>query len=112
MNILAHLLVAGLAIAIGFTAGFFYRKYVMDAHHESLEALGKKILDEARKEADIIKKESKLQAKDQQLQLKMNFEKETSERRQGLNQLERACSRKRNTWRRRESCWMNVTRSS
>jgi len=89
MGILAYVLVAGMAIAAGFTSGFFYRKYVMDAHHESLEALGKKILDEARKEADIIKKESKLQAKDQQLQLKMNFEKETLERRQGLNQLER-----------------------
>src|SRR5271157_4306978 len=89
MGILTHVLVEGMAIAAGFAAGFFYRKYVMDAHHESLEALGKKILDEARKEADIIKKESKLQAKDQQLQLKVNFEKETLERRQGLNQLER-----------------------
>ncbi|HEY9074133.1 MAG TPA: Rnase Y domain-containing protein, partial [Desulfobaccales bacterium] len=89
MDILTHLLVEGLAIAAGFTAGFLYRKYIMDSHHESLEALGKKILDEARKEADNIKKESKLQVKDQLLQMKVDFEKETLERRQELNQLER-----------------------
>ena len=89
MGILAQVLVAGLAIAAGFAAGFFYRKHVMDTHQESLEALGKKILDEARKEADTIKKEAKLQAKDQYLQLKMNFEKENQEQRQGLSQLER-----------------------
>jgi ribonuclease Y len=89
MDILTHFLVEGLAIAAGFTAGFLYRKYIMDSHHESLEALGKKILDEARKEADTIKKESKLQVKDQLLQMKVDFEKETHERRQELNQLER-----------------------
>jgi len=89
MDILSHVLVEGLALAGGFAAGFFYRKYLMDAHQESLEALGKKILDEARKEAETIKKETKLQAKDQLLQLKMDFEKETQERRHELNQLER-----------------------
>ena len=40
MEILSHVLVEGLALAGGFAAGFFYRKYIMDAHHESLEALG------------------------------------------------------------------------
>jgi ribonucrease Y len=89
MELLSHFLIEGLAIAAGFAAGFFYRKYIMDAHQESLEVLGKKILDEARKEADAIKKESKLQVKDQFLQMKMDFEKETHERRQELNQLER-----------------------
>jgi len=89
MDILSHVLIEGLALAAGFSAGFFYRKYTMDAHQESLEALGKKILDEARKEAETVKKESKLQAKDQLLQMKMDFEKETHERRQELNQLER-----------------------
>ena len=79
MDILSHLLVEGLVLAGGFAAGFFYRKYLMDAHQESLEVLGKKILDEARKEAETIKKETKLQAKDQLLQLKMDFEKETQE---------------------------------
>ncbi len=73
MDIWQHFWVEGLAITAGFAAGFFYRKYIMDAHQESLEALGKKILDEARKDADAIKKESKLAAKDQLLQMKMDF---------------------------------------
>ena len=76
-------------MVLGFVGGFFYRKYVMDSHQQSLEALGKKILDEARKEADSLRKEAKLQAKDQLLQMKMDFEKETHERRHELNQLER-----------------------
>ena len=78
-----------LLIGLGFVAGFFYRKYVMDSHQQSLEALGKKILDDARKEAESIKKEAKLQAKDHLLQMKMDFEKETHERRHELDQLER-----------------------
>jgi ribonucrease Y len=90
MNVIPQAIIEGIAaIALGFVAGFFYRKYVMDRNQQSLEALGKKILDDARKEADTIKKESKLQAKDQLLQMKMDFEKETQERRQELNQLER-----------------------
>jgi ribonucrease Y len=90
MNFIPQAIIEGTAaIALGFVAGFFYRKYVMDRNQQSLEALGKKILDDARKEAETIKKESKLQAKDQLLQMKMDFDKETHERRQELNQLER-----------------------
>ncbi len=76
-------------LALGFVGGFFYRKHVIDSHQKSLEALGKKILDEARKDAENLKKEAKLLAKDQLLQMKMDFEKETQERRHELNQLER-----------------------
>ena len=46
-----HFFVEFILLGLGFVAGFFYRKYVMDSHQQSLEALGKKILDEARKEA-------------------------------------------------------------
>ncbi len=112
MDILSHVLIEGMAIATGFAAGFFYRKYIMDAHHESLEALGKKILDEARKEADTIRKDAKLQAKDQLLQMKMDFEKENYERRQEINQMERRLLQKRSIWRKRGICWMNGTRNS
>ena len=86
---IVHFIVEIILLVLGFFVGFFYRKYVMDRHQQSLEALGKKILDEARKEADSLRKEAKLQAKDQLLQMKMDFEKETHERRHELNQLER-----------------------
>jgi len=88
-NILSHTLIEGSFLGIGFLAGFLYRKYVMEAHMGSLEALGKRILDDAGKEAEAIKKEAKLQAKDHLYQIKVDFEKETQERRHELNQLER-----------------------
>jgi ribonuclease Y len=77
------------SVAAGFLAGYFYYKYVKDRNLQSLEALGKKILDEARKDAEAIKKEAKLQAKDQLIQMKVDFEKETHDRRHELSQLER-----------------------
>jgi ribonuclease Y len=86
---IVHFIVEVLLLGLGFVAGFFYRRYVMDKHQESLEALGKKILDEARKDADALKKEAKLQAKDHLLQMKADFDKEHQERRHELNLLER-----------------------
>ena len=89
MNILYTTVLTVVMTGLGFLVGFFYRKRLMEGHIESLEGLGKKILDEARKEAENIKKESRLQAKDQLYQLKQDFEKETQERRQELQLLER-----------------------
>jgi ribonuclease Y len=89
MDILKYILMDFLTIVGGFVAGFFYRKLVTERNQVALESLGKKILDEARKEAETIKKEAKLQSKDQLLQMKTDFEKETHDRRQELNQLER-----------------------
>ncbi|MFZ5452148.1 MAG: ribonuclease Y [Thermodesulfobacteriota bacterium] len=89
MDIWTQVLMDALFVGLGFLAGFLYRKYVMDAKVGSLESLGKKILDEAGKESEAIKKEAKLQAKDLLLQIKVDFEKETQERRHELNQLER-----------------------
>jgi ribonuclease Y len=76
-------------IVAGFMAGYFYHKYMRDKGQISLETLGNKILDDARKEAENTKKEAGLQAKDQLLQMKLDFEKETHDRRQELNLLER-----------------------
>jgi ribonucrease Y len=89
MNIWLAIVIFVVMTGFGFLVGFFYRKRLMESHIESLESLGKKILDEARKEAESIKKESRLQAKDQLYQLKQDFEKETQERRQELLALER-----------------------
>ncbi len=89
MNIVFDLVVIVVLTGLGFLAGFFYRKHLMESQIESLEGLGKKILDEARKEAENLKKESRLQAKDHLYQLKQEVEKETHERRQELLMLER-----------------------
>ncbi|MBM4283774.1 MAG: ribonuclease Y [Deltaproteobacteria bacterium] len=89
MYILLYIFISALILGVGFLAGFFYRKYLMDSHVASLEALGKKILEDARREADNLKKETRLQAKDQLYQMKLDFEKETQERRQEINLVER-----------------------
>jgi ribonuclease Y len=89
MNIVFAIVLIVVMTGLGFLVGFFYRKNLMESHIESLEGLGKKILDEARKEAESIKKESRLQAKDHLYQLKQEVEKETQERRQELLMLER-----------------------
>jgi ribonucrease Y len=89
MDILRYILMDFLTIVAGFAAGFFYRKLAMERRQGSLEALGTKILDEARKEAEATKKEARIQAKDQLLQMKVDFDKETHERRQEVNLLER-----------------------
>jgi len=89
MNILLYIVLSALILGLGFLAGFFYRKYLMDSHVASLEALGKKILDDARKEAENHKKEARLQAKDQLYQMKLDFEKETQERRHEISLVER-----------------------
>jgi ribonucrease Y len=89
MNLIVAIVLIIVTTGLGFLVGFFYRKHLMESHIESLEILGKKILDEARKEAENIKKESRLQAKDHLYQLKQEVEKETQERRQELLMLER-----------------------
>ena len=85
--ILASLL--AVAAGVGFLGGYLYRRYLVDSRLESLESLGKKIVDEARKEAESFKKEARLQAKDQLYQMKLDFEKETHDRRQEMNLMER-----------------------
>ena len=89
MNIVLAIVLIVVMTGLGFLVGFFYRKRLIESHIDSLESLGKKILDEARKEAENIKKESRLQAKDHLYQLKQEVEKETQERRQELLMLER-----------------------
>jgi ribonuclease Y len=89
MNNLLLIVIDGIVVVIGFIAGFFYRKYILESRRESLEALGKRILDDAGKEAEAIKKDVRLQAKDQLHQMKVDFEKETQDRRSELQLLER-----------------------
>ena len=89
MDILNYILMDCATIVAGFMAGFLYHKYTRAKRQESLETLGNKILDDARKEAEAIKKEARQDVKDQLLQMKLDFEKETHDRRQELNLLER-----------------------
>ncbi|SPD74876.1 Ribonuclease Y [uncultured Desulfobacterium sp.] len=68
----------------GVAVGFFVRKKVVESRVDAIEKYSKNILAEAQKEAGTIKKEAALQAKDTIYQMKLEFEKETKEKREQL----------------------------
>jgi ribonuclease Y len=73
-----------LGLIVGIFVGFFVRKKIVESRVDSIEQYSKKVLAESQKEAKAIKKEAALQAKDSLYQMKVEFEKETKEKRQQL----------------------------
>ncbi len=71
-------------LAAGLFLGFFVRKKIVESRIDAIEKYSKKVLAEAQKEAKTIKKEATLQAKDTIYQMKLEFEKETKEKRDQL----------------------------
>ena len=68
-----------LALAGGITAGFIVRKKMVEARQQNLEEQGKKLIENALDEAERIKKEAMLLAKDEEYQLKLAAEQEIKE---------------------------------
>jgi len=77
------------AAVLGGLAGFLVRKRFSEARIVSAKEVSKRIIEEAEKEAEILKKEALLQTKDKFYQEKADFEKETIEKRQELQNLEK-----------------------
>ena len=77
------------AVAIGIVLGYLLRKRISRKIFESSENLSARIIDEAKKEADTIKKEAILQAKDNLLKTKADFERESKEKKGEIEGLER-----------------------
>lgn len=73
-----------LSAIIGILVGFFVRKKIVESRVDSIEKYSKKILAEAQKEARTTTKEAALQAKDTLYQMKVEFEKETKEKKEQL----------------------------
>lgn len=73
-----------LSAIIGILVGFFVRKKIVESRVDSIEKYSKKILAEAQKEARTTIKEAALQAKDTLYQMKVEFEKETKEKKEQL----------------------------
>ncbi len=73
-----------LGLTVGIFVGFFARKKVVESRIDAIERYSKKILAEAQKEAKTTKKEAELQAKDTIYQMKLEFEKETKEKKNVL----------------------------
>lgn len=81
-------LVLGIAV-LGGIIGFLLSKRYSEAKVGAATEVAKRLIDDAEKEAEILKKEALLQAKDKFYQEKAEFEKETLEKKQELQNLER-----------------------
>ncbi len=77
------------SIIAGIILGYFSQKVISRKKLESSENLSSRIIDEARKEAENIKKESILQAKDYLLKAKTEFDRDTKERKAEVDALEK-----------------------
>ncbi|MGE5190680.1 MAG: ribonuclease Y [Gemmatimonadota bacterium] len=84
--ILLTVLVVGLAAAVSFLLS---RKRSAEDKARESAARGEELLEKAKKDAENIVKEAALQAKDYQLQVKLDFERETRDRKNEISQLEK-----------------------
>lgn len=80
-------LLAGLLI--GLLIGFWGRKRILERQYDSIRNYSKKIINEAHKRAKALKKEAAIRAKDTVFQMKLEFEKETKEKKEQLLAQER-----------------------
>src|SRR3990172_6996545 len=88
------LLVAGLALIV---LSLMSKKKFAEDRAQEAAAKAEEILHNARKEAENTLKEAVLQAKDYQLQMKLDFDRETRERKNEISQLEKRLLQKEDT---------------
>jgi len=79
---LIGVLLAG--ILLGLLTGFMARKKMVERQYDSIRNYSKKIINEAHKKSQALKKEAAIRAKDTFYQLRVEFEKETKEKKEQL----------------------------
>ncbi len=84
-----YIMICTVVAVLGGMIGFLLRKRFSEARIVTAKEAARHIIEEAEKEADILKKEALLQTKDKFYQEKADFEKETVEKRQELQNLEK-----------------------
>jgi len=87
--ILAAIVAAVLFGAIGFAVGYFLRKSVGEAKIASAEDQAKRVLEEAERGAEAIKREARVEVKDELHKLRTEAEDELKERRSEFLQIEK-----------------------
>ena len=92
---LTHLLVISICSAVGiFILGYFIRKYAAERKVKIAEVRARELTQVAVKEAENIRREAKLEAKDLLYKTRAEFERETKETRQRLFSLEKRLMQK------------------
>ena len=89
MTTIQIILGSGVGVVVGFMIGFWTRKRIVEKQIESINDYSKKIINDAHKKAKTIKKEAMLRAKDTLYQMKLDFEKDTNEKKEKLQMLEK-----------------------
>jgi ribonuclease Y len=79
-------------------AGYFARKYLGEAKIRSAEEAAAKIVQDAERDAEAIKREARVEVKDELHQLRTKAEAEVKERRQALAQLEHRLLSAKRDW--------------
>jgi len=75
------IVIGGAGLIVGILCGFLVRKKLVESRIEAIEEYSRKVLAEAQKEAKTTKREAELHAKDTLYQMKVEFEKESKEKR-------------------------------
>ncbi|RJR35556.1 MAG: ribonuclease Y [Desulfobacteraceae bacterium] len=76
-------------VLLGLLIGFWMRKRIVEKQYDSIREYSRKIINEAHKKAKAIKREAALRAKDTFYQMKVDFEKESKEKREQLQMHEK-----------------------
>ena len=90
-------IVALTGIIVGAVIGIIVHKKMAEKRLDSAEDYSRKVISEAKKQAETIKKEAQLQAKDKLYQMKLDFEEETRLRRKEVQSQERRLFQKQDT---------------
>ncbi len=94
MTLLTTISVTAGALVFGIVAGFLFRRFLSEKKMESLDAQGKKLIEEALAQAEQIKKEASLQIKDDAFKAKQEAEREIKARKAEVIEEERRYSQK------------------
>jgi ribonuclease Y len=98
------LLIVVVALLLGVAVGFVVRKVMLDARGKRALESAERILADAERQGETLKKETVIEAKDQVFKMKAEAEEEIKERRKELNSIEsRLIQREENLERRSES---------
>ena len=89
MNPIITVIIGVAALAVGLIIGYLLRKRTAEAELGSAEEQAKRILEDAIKAAETKKKETLLEAKEEILSSKNEFDREVKDRRAELTRLER-----------------------
>ena len=101
------IIAAVVGLAIGIVAGYFTRKNISEAKIGEADSLAKNIIDQANKDAETMKKEKLLEAKEEIHKFRSDAEKENRERRNELQKYERRVIQKEESLDRKQQSMEN-----